>query len=430
MSAAGSSDLRLKSAPPPSIVRRSFFIAGVAVVAGVLLATRRLDAFTNPQFYAEDGANWYADAYNHGAWQAFTISYAGYYVTLPRIAALIAAPFGAATTPLIYNVFGLAVQVAPVVFFATRRFAHLVPWWWARLLIGAVYLFMPSTELHVTVTNALWHLAVLGALVVLAPPADTWGWRAFDVAVVALCALSGPFAFLLVPIAVIRWLVARNRWTLMLLAVLAVGALVQLYALTHTTRVHHSVGASLRDFVLILCDRIVLAGLFGEEGHTHVFVNGLPHATLIAALICVAAFAVTLYCALRAPWELRLFALFAFAIAAAGLALPFGSPEGTAWPAFALTRAGERYFFLAQLAWVVIVIWAASRLPWRWFRGSAWTLTGAAFASGVVTAWTYPAFVDDGWPAAAQRISAAPRGTHVVIQIPPGPPWTVDITKR
>jgi hypothetical protein len=136
------------------------------------------------------------------------------------------------------------------------------------------------------------------------------------------------------------------------------------------------------------------------------------------------------YMSLRAPLELRLFTLIALVSVVGGLAFPLGSAPGMAWDIFVSGRSGERYFFLAQVAWVVILIWAAAQIPKGWLRGSAWLAIGASMASGIVYAWSYPAFIDYKWSEAARNMNSAPPGKHLVITIPPGLPWTVDITVR
>jgi hypothetical protein len=407
----------------------AFVLGIVAAAAAAVVIVRRPDAFTNPQFYAEDGADWFSDAYNHGPWRSLWIAYNGYYELLPRLTALIAAPFGPAKAPLVYNLVGLLVQIAPVVVFASKRFETLVPSLLARLAVGAAYLLIPSMELNVTITNALWHLAIVAVLVTIAPAPTNRAWKAFDVVVVALCALSGPFAYILFPAAVLWWFISRRRWTLLLACVLAAGLAVQLYALSVSPRQHPDVGASLRDFFLIVCDRIVLAGLFAEEGHAHVFVASVPHSTLLAAGICLLALPIVVYAALRAPWELRVFALVGLAVVAAGLALPLG-PPGKAWGDYAFSNSGERYFFMAQVAWVLALVWAASQIPARWVKRAVWSATAAGLLSGAIAEWSYPAFVDYGWAQEASHISAAQPGTRLVLTIPPGPPWAVDVTVR
>jgi hypothetical protein len=410
---------------------RSVLLAvAIALVAAGIVISRRPDAFTNGQFYAEDGTHWFSDAYNLGAWQALGVSLSGYFQTLSRLAALIEVPLGVGNAPVAYNVMGLLVQIAPVLFFVSGRFRPLVPSLWVRIALSAVYLLIPTTELNVTITNAPFHLAVLATLVILAPEARGWGWRAFDVAVIALTAVTGPFVYVLLPIAVVWWLLRRRRETLLLIALLVLGLGAQLYAETQTPRAAYPLGANLRDLVLLLCDRVVLAGLFAEEGHTHVYMTGLPHATILAGLILLLAAPVVVVAALRAPWELRIFDLVAVLFLAAGLAVPAVSAAGNQWQIMTVGRAGERYFFMAQVAWVVTVLWAASRLHLPRLRQGAWALVAVAFASGLVVAWSYPAFTDDHWPQEARQIEIAPAGTHLSLPEPPGGPWTVAITVR
>jgi hypothetical protein len=410
---------------------RSVLLAvAIALVAAGIVISRRPDAFTNAQFYAEDGTHWFSDAYNLGAWQALGVSLSGYFQTLSRLGAAIEVPFGVGNAPLLYNVLGLLVQIAPVIFFLSPRFRALVPSLWVRIALSAVYLLMPTTELNVTLTNAPFHLAVLATLVILAPEARGWGWRAFDVAVIALTAVTGPFVYVLLPIAVVWWLLRRRRETLLLIALLVLGLGAQLYAETQTPRAAYPLGANLRDLVLLLCDRVVLAGPFAEEGHTHVFMTGLSHATIWASLIILLAAPVVVFAALTAPWELRLFDLTALLFVAAGLAVPAVSAAGNQWQIMTMGRAGERYFFMAQVAWVVTVLWAASRLRLPRLRQGAWGLVAVAFASGLVVAWSYPAFTDDHWPQEARQIEIAPAGTHLSLPEPPGGPWTVAITVR
>jgi hypothetical protein len=402
----------------------------ITAVAAALVVSRRPDAFTNAQFYAEDGTRWFSEAYNLGPWQALFTSYEGHFLLQPRLVALIATPFGMANAPLIYNLFGLAFQVAPVTFFMSSRFRPVLPSLWSRGAMSAVYLLMPSTELNVTVACAQFHLAILATLVIIAPRPSGWRWKTFDIATVTLCALTGAFVYVLLPVALLWWWLRRWRWTCVLNAVFAVGLVAQLYSMLLAPRTQFPLGATLHDLILIVCDRWILAGLFAEEGHTHVFVAGMPHGTVIAAVICLLGLPVVVFAALRAPWELRFFTLAGLGIAAAGLAVPLVSATGHQWDIMVMGRAGERYFVMLQVAWVLIVLWAASRLPRRWLRGAGWGLAAVAFASGLVTAWSYPAFTNYDWPREAQTIMNAPPGTHLSLTIPPGPPWAVNVTAK
>ena len=59
------------------------------LVAAALVVLRKPDVLNNPQFYAEDGAVWYADAYNLGWLRALTIPDGGYLNSLQRLVAAI-----------------------------------------------------------------------------------------------------------------------------------------------------------------------------------------------------------------------------------------------------------------------------------------------------------------------------------------------------
>jgi len=245
---------------------RSVLLAvAIALVAAGIVISRRPDAFTNGQFYAEDGTHWFSDAYNLGAWQALGVSLSGYFQTLSRLAALIEVPSGRQRSRRVQRHGPPGADRAG----ALLRERSLPPA--GAVAVGAdrAERRLPAdttTELNVTITNAPFHLAVLATLVILAPEARGWGWRAFDVAVIALTAVTGPFVYVLLPIAVVWWLLRRRRETLLLIALLVLGLGAQLYAETQTPRAAYPLGANLRDLVLLLCDRVVLAGLFAEEG--------------------------------------------------------------------------------------------------------------------------------------------------------------------
>ena len=204
---------------------------------------------------------------------------------------------------------------------------------------------------------------------------------------------------------------------------------VQLHASLASPRLHETLGVSLQSLMQIASNRIILAGLFAEEGGTHVMLSG-SHATLFGAAICLLALPIVAIAALRAPLELRVFAIAALGVATSGLLSPLVSNTGDAWAIMAVTQAGERYFFLAQVAWVITVVWAATRLPRSWTQRTALAVTAAAFCSGLIAAWRYPPFPDYHWAQEARAITTATPGTKLVLPIPPGGGWSVALTVK
>jgi hypothetical protein len=404
-------------------------IALLTLAGALIVFAHRIDAFTNPQFYAEDGTRWFTEAYNLGPLQALDAASAGSLQVVSRLGPVIAAPFGLVNQPLVYNLCGLLIQLAPVLYFLSSRFETLVPKFWVRTVLSLIYLLMPDDELNVTITLAPVHLVILATLVVLASQPTRWSWKVFDVVAVLLCGLSGPFVVILFPITALWYLVRRRRFTLVLLAVLAVTLAVQLYVSRVAPRAPLNPGGGLGNLILILTDRIILPGIFGEPGHMNVYLAGLRHGTTYAAVICLAVLAVAVYAAVRAPWELRLFGVTAIGIATAGLLSPLVSLSGNQWQIMATSGAAGRYFFMARLAWTVTVIWIVGRLPRDWMRRTAWIAVGVAFVSGFAT-WGYTPFINYDWPREARAIQTASPGTKLTLPINPGGPWAVVITVK
>src|SRR6202171_5616154 len=207
----------------------------VAILGAVLTVSRRPDSIFHAQFWAEDGLRWYANAYNWGWVQATFTSAGGYYQTLSRLTAALSLAVDLRYAPLVYNVVALVVQVLPAVFLVTPRFSRAIPDFRVRLLLAFLYIGLPNSfELHVNITNAMTHLPLLAFLVIVAEPSRRLGWRAFDLFVLLLSGLSGPFGIALIPIALVRWATDRaQRWRLaVLIAVVACAAIQAVSVLT------------------------------------------------------------------------------------------------------------------------------------------------------------------------------------------------------
>ncbi len=134
-------------------------------------SSRRPDALTNPQFYGEDGTIWYAQAYNQGWFHVLSVPQAGYLQVLPRLVAGLCMLFPLWFAPLLMNLFGLFFQALPVAYLLSSRCEH---WgsWTTRGALAAAYIAIPNSyEIHMMVTNAQWHVALLACLIVFLPAA-------------------------------------------------------------------------------------------------------------------------------------------------------------------------------------------------------------------------------------------------------------------
>lgn len=415
--------VRTETAPTTSAaalwLQVSVFLAAVLIVI-----SRRPDAVFHPQFWAEDGAVWFAQAHSLGAWRALLQPETGYFCMLPRLAAAMAQLVPLSAAPLLFNLIAIVVQVLPVNFLVSSRFASLasLP---SRMLIGLLYLALPNSfEVNANITNAQWHLALVACMIVVAEPARSWAWRCFDLCLTLFSALTGPFSIMLLPVAAIMWgWRRRSRWSITLLIALACGALLQVATLLRTggaARVPGSLGASPLLLAKILASQVFMAALAGK--------NNLPYRrsyALYAVLIATMGVAVLLYAVWKAGWELKLFVAFTSAVLVASLLNPMAAPPK--WPAL-LTAWGVRYWFLPMLAFVLVLVWmtgSQTPRPVRWIAVTCLLI----MSIGIVRDWRYPRFVDTHFGDYARQFANSPKGADLTIPLNP-PGWSMTLTKK
>jgi hypothetical protein len=201
--------------------------------AALAIALRAPALWSHPSFWAEEGAIYFAAAFNQPWYDSLFAPHVGYYSLFANGVALIAARFA----PLEYAPFvtltaALAVQALPVALILLSR----APLWrsWASALTGTVIvIFLPTSsgELWLNTINSQFHLALCTFLVLLEEPADTPGRRFAHRAVLLLGGLTGAVSCFLTPLFVLRYWLHRHREHLVQAALMAVCTLVQLLAL-------------------------------------------------------------------------------------------------------------------------------------------------------------------------------------------------------
>ncbi|MGH2905043.1 MAG: hypothetical protein ACRDK7_15885 [Solirubrobacteraceae bacterium] len=125
----------------------------------MLIVSRRPDAVTHAQFWAEDGKLFYANVYTHGLFATLAVPASGYFQELPILAADIAQLVPLAFAPLVMNSIAITVQVLPVGLLLSRRAETIAPDIRVRSLLAALYIALPGApESNANVDNALWFL--------------------------------------------------------------------------------------------------------------------------------------------------------------------------------------------------------------------------------------------------------------------------------
>lgn len=394
---------------PPDVVA-----VAVLSVVGVLVTYARCPVtLRHPELYAEDGAFWFANAYDNGPLRPLLWAHTGYLQTFPRLVADVGLLVPLRRLPLLFVAVAVVVQVLPAGVVASRRFATVIPSFPVRLAFAAAYLLVPnSQEVNANLTNAQWHLALLAFLVVVADAGGAW-WAVFDVVVVVLCALTGPFAIVLGPLAAVAYLVRRRRWTGILAALLCLGGVVQLVSLLVSPRgTFAPLGVGLGRFAEIVGGQVVGGTVIGSASST--VAHPVACVLLLAGGAAVGALALW-----KGPMELRLFNVFALALLVSALVSPVASVTTDQWVVLA-HDAGARYWFFPTLALLADLLWLAGRT--RLWRGAPAAAASAvlvlAVALGVRTSFSYvPITPRPNWAAEVASFQ----------RLPPGRPYTFEI---
>jgi hypothetical protein len=420
-----------------SYTQGALFQFAVFALGFLILCSRRPDAVLNPQFYAEDGAIFYRDAYSLG-FHSLLLTHGGYFHAVPRLAALLAQLFPLLWAPLVLNLIAIAIQILPVNVFLSSRFSNIN--FLARLLASFVYLALPNSfEIHATITNAQSHLVLLACLILLAAPGKTRAWKIFDGMVLVLTSLSSPMGALLAPLAaLIWWKRASSAWQF---ATLLPGSVIQaICVLTHwhTREAPHFIlsgqpifnggplGANFHNLNAILGRQVFYSSLLGLNAQN--WVVHLHRVSVVETALTTLGLAVVVYAFRHAPFELKLFILFAAAVLACALVNPLaGPPDRPQWDWLSVPGIGNRYYFLPMLAFLASLFWVAmNQLP-AVARYSAVALL-LLLPIGICQDWRYPAFEDFRFKEFVRVFDNQPPGTRFAIPINPG--WFMLLIKH
>jgi hypothetical protein len=395
----------------------------IFLYAAAAVATREPDLLTNPQFYGE-GGSWYAEAYNLGWVHSLFLTAGGYFAFCPKLIVGLALFVPLSCAPLLMNVCGILIQAMPVPILLSSRSSNWGPLP-MRLLMAIAYVALPNAgEIHVVLTNAQWHLALVASLLLLAKPTAGWQGKVLDAGVFLLCGLTGPFCVVLLPVAAVVWWRARGKWSGfvcgLFLATATLEGISLLIGGLHE-RGQAPLGATPLLLAKMVAGQVYLGALVGQNevmSHAH-----LP-AILLPLLIGTALMA-WVFC--KAGWELRLFILFCALLMAAELRSPLSDGPQPRWISLSHTTGG-RYWFFPMLAFSWALIWCAAKGD---FKPCKFLAMGGmvVMLCGEGREWKYPPFYDAKFGSYVRKLASVQPGATVKIPISP-PGWSIDLKKK
>lgn len=401
----------------------------VALLSLLIITARRPSALLNPQFWAEDGKVWYADAYNHGILFSLTTPENGYFQTISRLAAIVSQLLPLSYGPLLFTLIAVSIQIATALFIMSPRMSSIIPKKNWRLLLAFVYLAMPhSGEVYANVTNSQWHLALLCCLVLLAEPAAGRAWRVFDLVLCALLSVSGPFSILMLPVAFVQLIRRRDATSLAMLAILFAGSLIQGGAyLIAGRQVRPQLGASVELFLRIIGRHILVGPITGSNGF-RVLLKLSMWNDVVVLITNLIGFGFIYYTIVRGSVEIRLLILFSILIVAAALASPAVTLQPGQWEVIASNDTANRYWFIPIFAiFTSLIYFLASEATPVFVRKTALALLLLSIG-GFVADWRLPQLKDLDFQARAAEFEKKPPGT--LVKIPINPDWEMELIKK
>jgi hypothetical protein len=287
----------------------------VASALFIVLVLRRPDSLFNPQFWAEDGTVYFAQAMIGGPASVFS-PHAESLWLLPRIVALAVTLLPVLWAPFAFDSIALTAAAGCCALFSLPAYRHLVRSDWLRVASCALFAATVSAggELIGTVTNMPWYLALAAVGAVALRSESVAQMRGRTVVWIAggaaLCAVSSPVVAAAAPLAL--WqayhAMGRRNWKVLAIpAALLGGILIQILVnLRLMDGAHYTAAPLLPNLPLALLFPGILRTVLGE-GLARLLAGRYMGAAAIAASLLVAAWLVVLV--RRLPFSILLSAL-------------------------------------------------------------------------------------------------------------------------
>ncbi|MES2693514.1 MAG: hypothetical protein V4773_08580 [Verrucomicrobiota bacterium] len=381
------------------------------LVCAIILAARRPELICNPQFWAEDGACFFFQAWEFGA-RTLIEPYAGYLHTTQRIVAAVTVQFDPRWAPTFF----VAATMGLTLYVAARTQSSRFPFRPHVTYALAITLVPDTFEVLLFLVNVQWVLAA-GFLLLLISSDPRSGWQyAHDIIAACILGLTGPFSVLFLPLFLWRAFQRRTRASFILAGIVCVSAAIQVWTIW-------------RNPVGLPVHRIATESLLAVPGMRIVgslfFGTWVPPDYPLVVETCLGVFGVVAITALAVrsdgarPERIWLGCAFFALLAASLFRCRYVLPD------LCHATYGSRYFFPTQL----IFIWLLAAVTADHRRGFARTAAcGLLWILAVNTPRLHESALEDNhWTDHAAKLRT---GEGVTVPINPGWSFTVSPRKR
>ncbi|MBV9010360.1 MAG: hypothetical protein JO354_14535 [Verrucomicrobia bacterium] len=396
-----------------------------------LIISRRVDCIRIPQFWAEEGSHFFADAVMRPFWVNIASYSYGYFDLLLRLTAELAAVVPVLYAPVVFVLVATGLQAAVPTFIISHRCAVWLGPFWLRFLAALLYCGLPNSfEVHCICLHSRVHLAVLASLLIVSPAPTSRAGRLFDSACLLLAALSGPFVLLLAPAAAWRYWRARTRDARRTFLLLIAPFALCLFAVLNSAgeRTQAPLGASLPNLVRVVGGQFTMGMFLGEKTYAQLLTSS--YLTPVAWLGFVSLLVLIAVLSWYSTLEVRLLLCIGAGAFALALASPLGSATISQWRAlWSIAGSGQRYYFLPMsMLLMALVAQVANKETVKSIRLITVGLLVLIAVVGVRVDWILPAFTDLHFAHYATAYRSLPPGSSITIPINP-PGWSMKLVK-
>ena len=405
--------------------------AAIIIVAFILAVSRRPDVVFHPQFWAEDGEIWYANAYNHGIVSTLFQTYAGYFALIHRLVADLSLALPLRLAPLFFNSVGIAIFLLPVMIINSSRFRKVIPNVYAAMLTSLIYIGMLNiSEIYGNLANIQWPLALSAFLVLFLQASPRRIWQVCDVLILLAAGVSGPAVIFLIPIALYLWWKSKSFQSKLNLVVLVGTTLLQtlgLLVFSHYERIGQQHYNHFIDLLKIISGQIFVGSVAGEK-----YINNFYNNNFAMTLILVVGLALIAYAVIKGPVWLKALNFFAVCMFFAALVSLHPTKGLNPWDSLTYPTSGQRYWFVPISAWLGTLLWLALASRRKLIMGVSALILLFLVVFGWPHAWRIPPLFNFHFHAYADQFNAAPPGTKVSIPVNPlnTPQWNMVLIKK
>lgn len=406
----------------------------ICILSFLVIYLRRPELIQHPQFWAEDFAVFYRDAYMRG-FGSLTHSYSDLLQTFQRLVALVVIKFPLDYGPILFNLASMAVMTLPIFVLWSDKSILKKEGDFKKLILTALLLLIPNvTEIFGNLTNCIWYLAIAAILVLVrSDPASIKRWLIFDSILLVLLGLTGPFSgvLLIAALFLIAHKGARLPANYIKLAIILMCACVQIAVYSHSARqsssVIHQAGSIAHSYnrpIEITGMRFFAMPVLGKELVNDRDIAASPQVYALGVVFMI----LSVLAFVKSRLEVRTILIFCMVLYVISFFRAQTVPITQFWQMLQFNAFGDRYFLIPFFGLFVALL--------------ALTNHGKAYSAKIATSilalyivffpfsFAVPALKDFNFPPQAKKFQSLPRGSEGCFTINPDAAWTTCLKKK